>query len=228
MSAPTVAIIGVGPGNGMAFAHRFAREGHPVALLSRNTARLDAWAAELPQAAAFACDASDPASINAALAAAADVLGPIGVLIYNAGSGAWGDLDKVDVAGFERSWRINTLGLFAAAQAVVPGMRAAGSGVIGITGAGAAWRGRAGTIAFASAKAGQRSVGQSLARQLGPEGIHVFYAVLDGGVDPDRAGEHLETRLSPDAIADTYWHLANQHRSAWAYEIDLRPHVESW
>ena len=131
------------------------------------------------------------------------------------------------------TWRVNTFGLFVAAKKVVPGMVENGGGKIAVIGAGAAWRGRAGTIAFAAAKASQRSLAQSLARQYGPKGIHVSYCVIDGVVDLPKTREWMSDKpdeffLDPDDIALTVYDVCHQPKSAWTFEYDVRPFVEEW
>lgn len=233
MSRPVAAVIGVGPGTGRALARRFARGGHRIALLSRSADALDAMAAEIGDAKAFACDASDPDRVREAIIEVETSLGPVTHLLFNAGSGVFGGIDEVDDAALEQAWRINALGLFAAAQAVAPRMRAAGRGSIVVTGATASLRGGASFLAFAQAKAAQRSIAQSLARKLGPEGIHVALIIVDGMIDLERTRARMpdapdEKFLRPDAIADAAWYLAEQDPSAWTFELDLRPHVERW
>lgn len=234
MTAPVTAIIGVGPGNGAAFARRFSSEGHRVALLSRSVHELERLAEGLPgESSVFACDAADPASVTEALGAAKSRFGSIDCLLYNAGAGAFGSVDDVQAEDLERAWRVNALGLFAATQAVLPDMRAEGAGSIVVTGATASVRGGAGFLAFAQAKAAQRSLAESLARKLGPEGIHVALVILDGVVDLERTraqmpGRPPEAFLQPDDIAEAVWFLTRQPRSAWTFQLDLRPHVERW
>ncbi len=234
MNSPVTAIIGVGPGNGAAFARRFAKQGHRVALLSRNRAYLDGLASDLGEAAhVFITDAGQPDQVAASLARVEEKLGPVANLLYNAGSGMFGSIDDVTAADLETAWRINALGLYAAARAVLPGMRARKSGSIVVTGATASLRGGANFAAFAQAKAAQRSLAQSLARKVGPEGIHVALVIVDGVIDlertramlPDRADEGF---LKPDHIADAVWYLTRQPASAWTFELDLRPSVEKW
>lgn len=234
MSSPVTAIIGVGPGNGAAYAHRFAREGHKVALLSRTQSYLDALAEELDtEALGVAADASDPASVQAGLEAVKAKLGPVDNLIYNAGSGVFGSIDKVGAEDLELAWRINTLGLFAATQAVLPDMRAKGAGSIVVTGATASLRGGANFAAFAQAKAAQRSLAQSTARAVGADGVHVSLVIVDGMVDLERTRAMMpdapaEKFMAPAAIADAVYYLTQQPRSAWTFELDLRPHIEKW
>lgn len=234
MSENVCVVIGVGPGNGLALAKRWLASGAKVALLSRNLERLKGVAAELgDHAHAFQCDASDPESVAAALDAVAQELGPVDTLVYNAGSGTWGGFESIDAESLEQSWRVNALGLFAAAKAVAPTMAERGSGNIAVVGAGAAWRGRAGTIAFASAKASQRSIAQSLARDLGPRGVHVSYCVIDGVVDIPATREWMSDKpdeffLKPDDIASAIFGVCSQLPSAWTFEFDVRPFGEQW
>lgn len=232
-SKPVCAILGVGPGNGMAIARRFDAAGYALALCARHGAEMEAAAKSLGDARGYACDVTDAGSIEAAVAAARRDLGPIATLVYNAGSGVWGNLDQIGADDLRRSIEVNAVGLFSAAKVVVPEMRRAGGGAIIVIGAGAALRGRPGTIAFAAAKAAQRSVAQSLARQLGPENIHVAYVVLDGVVDLERARERMPDKpaeffLAADGIAEAVHTLATQDRQAWTFELDLRPFGESW
>lgn len=223
------AVVGIGPMNGRAFAARFAKEGYAVALLSRSTEYSSKLAAELGDARAYACDVSDGRSIAPAFARVNEELGPVDTLVYNAGSGTWGTIDDVSDEHFERAWRVNVLGLFQAVRAVLPTMREAKRGNILVIGATASLRGKPFTTAFASAKAAQRSLAQSFARQLGPEGIHVAVVIIDGGIQ-NRGDTSREegTYLDPDDIAMTVHHLARQPRSAWTFEVDVRPFKENW
>ena len=233
MSKPVCAILGVGPGNGCALARRFAAGGYEIALLSRSQDKLDHYAAQLGGAATFACDARDPDSLRAALAAVADGPGPVDVLCYNAGAGSWATPEETSVEDMESSFRTNALGLLVAAQAVLPGMVRKGGGAIMVTGATASLRGGAKTTAFAAAKAAQRSLAQSLARHWGPKGIHVALFIIDGVIDLPRTRKMLPDKpdtffLKAADIADTVFHVAHQAKSAWTFELDLRPFVEKW
>ena len=234
MSEPVTAIVGVGPSNGAAFAKRFAEGGHRVALLSRSVPYLEELAKTIGGgAAAFQADASDPKSVAAAFAAIEEQMGPVNTLLYNAGSGVFGSVDDVEPADLELAWRINTLGLFAAARAVLPNMRKAKSGAIVVTGATASLRGGARFAAFAQAKAAQRSLAQSLARQVGADGIHVSLVIVDGIIDSDRTRAQMGEMppgkaLLPSDIAEAIWYLAHQPPSAWTFELDLRPSLEKW
>ncbi|MFV2034931.1 MAG: SDR family oxidoreductase, partial [Halocynthiibacter sp.] len=164
MALPVCAILGVGPGNGLSIARKFAAEGYALALGARRGDTMEAAAHDLPQARGFACDVTDKASVERTLDAIATDLGPVDTLVYNAGSAAWGTIDDISRDDMERGFAVNATGLSGAAQAVLPQMRARGAGNIVVIGAGAALRGRPGTIAFAAGKAAQRSIAQSLAR----------------------------------------------------------------
>ncbi|MEM1021900.1 MAG: SDR family NAD(P)-dependent oxidoreductase [Pseudomonadota bacterium] len=229
----TCAIIGVGPGNGEASARRFSADGYAVALLSRTREKLESLAAELPNARAFVCDAEDPVAVQKALEDVAATLGPIDVLVYNAGAGVFGSIEEVDLEAMEAAWRINVLGLAAAAKTVGPDMVARGGGTIFVTGATASLRGGARFAAFTQAKAGQRTLAQSIARHWGPKGIHVAYMIVDGVIDLERTRAMMPDKgdndfLKPADIAETVHHICHQPRSAWTFEYDLRPFSERW
>lgn len=226
---PVCAIVGIGPKNGAAFARRFARAGYRVALLSRRTDYSEELARELGDARAYACDASDAESVAAAFDEVRKDLGDVDVLIYNAGSGSWQTIEEITPAEFERGWRVNALGALLASQQVLPPMLARGSGNIVFVGATASLRGRAQTTGFASAKAAQRSLAQSMARHLGPQGIHVALLIIDGVID-DAGGPGAADgqRLDPDDIAELAHYLTIQPRSAWSFEVDARPSQEPW
>src|SRR5271163_4516453 len=150
--APVCAVVGVGPGNGEAFARRFAADGYAVALMARRAELTAKLAAELKGARAYACDVADEASVEAAFAGMRSDLGDADVLIFNAGSGVWGNVEEVKADDLERSWRINTLGLFLTARRAIPAMRRKGGGAIIVVGATASRRGAAGAAAFAQSK----------------------------------------------------------------------------
>jgi NADP-dependent 3-hydroxy acid dehydrogenase YdfG len=233
MTGPVCAVVGVGPGNGAAIARRFSAAGYRIALLARSRETGDALAAELAGSRAYSCDATQAQDLIGAFARIAQELGPVDALIYNAGSAAFGNLDQTKPEAMEAAWRVNTLGCLVAAQQVVPAMRKARAGKIIVMGATAALRGGANFAAFASAKAAQRSLAQSMARQLAPEGIHVAYVIIDGVIDIPRTRAFLKDKpdeffLKPTDIADSVFHVASQPRSAWTFELDLRPFGEKW
>lgn len=230
MNKPVCAVVGIGPKNGASFARRFAREGYAVALLSRKTDYSSQLADELGDARAYACDVTDAAAIEAAFAAVRADLGEVDVVVYNAGSAAWGNIEELSASDFEKAWRINAMGAFLVSQQVIPSMKERGAGSIIIIGATASLRGKPFTTAFAPAKAAQRSLAQAMARHLWPAGVHVALIIIDGGVAPlksddDRAAPKT---LDPDDIAETAYFLTRQPRSAWSFEVDVRPSLENW
>jgi NADP-dependent 3-hydroxy acid dehydrogenase YdfG len=233
MAKPVCAVVGIGPGNGAALARRFAKEGYAVALLARRTETSDRLAAELPDARAYACDVRDPAAIAATFAAIAKEMGPVDVVAYNAGAGTWGTVEEITAENFENAWRTNALGLLAVTQAVIPAMKAKGAGAIVVIGATASRRGMPKTVAFAPAKAAQRSLAEGLARHLWPQGIHVAIVILDGVVDLERTRKAMPDKgddffIQPDDVAETAWWLTRQPRSAWSFEVEARPFGEKW
>ena len=233
MSKPICAVVGVGPGNGAALARRFSREGYAVALLARSTGFSEQLASELGDARAFECDASRPDSVEQAFSRIAEEMGEVDALVYNAGSGTWGSIEEIDAETFEMSWRVNALGALVAVQKVAPAMKRKGGGDIIFIGATASRRGGAKTAAFASAKAAQRSLAESMARHLWPEGIHVALVIIDGVVDLPRTREQMPDKpdsffVRPDDLADTTFALTTQLRSAWSFEVEARPFGEVW
>jgi NAD(P)-dependent dehydrogenase (short-subunit alcohol dehydrogenase family) len=233
MAKPVCAVVGVGEGNGAALARAFAREGNAVALLARGTDFTQSLAAELGDARAYSCDVSDPRSVAEAFARIRSEMGDPSTLVYNAGSGTWGDVESISLEDFEKSWRVNALGALAVSQQVIPAMKAAGSGTILFIGATASLRGGPKTAAFAPAKAAQRSLAESMAKTLGPQGIHVALIVVDAVVDLPRTRASMPDTtddffLKPDDMAATAIWLAKQPRSAWTFEADVRPFGEKW
>jgi NAD(P)-dependent dehydrogenase (short-subunit alcohol dehydrogenase family) len=205
MTKPVCAVVGIGPQNGASLARRFAAEGYAVALLSRKTEFSGKLAAEIDSAKVYACDVTDPLAVEAAFATIGAEMGEIDVLVYNAGSGVWGNIEELSAHDFEQSWRINTMGAFLVSKQVIPSMKERKAGSIIFIGATASLRGRPFTTAFAPAKAAQRSLAQAMARHLWPSGIHVALIIIDGGVkslDSDADVEAPET-LDPDDIATT-------------------------
>ena len=231
------AIVGVGPGLGRALALRFARGGLAVALLARKEESLRPVQAELSAAGRvsrpFACDAADEASVRETFARVREELGAPDVLVYNAGAFQMGGVMELSASDFERAWRVNCLGALMAAQAVLPRMLEERRGTLIFSGATASTRGSARFAGLAVGKFGLRALAQSMARELGPNGIHVAHVVIDGAIDTPRvrsmlAGREPHTMLAPNAIAETYWSLYAQDPTAWTQEIDMRPSVEKF
>jgi len=226
-------VMGVGPGNGEAFVRRFSDEGYQVAMLARSKDYLLQLEQSISNTYAFPCDLMESEQIGTVVAAIRDRLGPASVLLYNAGGGVFKNVEEASLEDFEANWRINVQGLVAATKAVLPQLREHDTASIIVTSASAATRGRANTAPFASAKAAQRSLAQSMARQLGPEKIHVANVVIDGVVDLPRSRKALADKpddffVKPAAVADAVWNLCQQHPSAWTFELDIRPFGESW
>jgi short-subunit dehydrogenase len=233
MKKPVCAIIGIGPGNGIALARRFTQAGYAIAMLSRSAEQLAMYSKEIEGSRIFPCDAGEPKQLTATLAAVREQMGPVDVLCYNAGGGSWSTPEEATPEEMEAAFRLNAVGLLTAAQAVIPGMVEAGNGAIMISGATASKRGGAKTTAFAAAKAAQRSIAQSLARHLGPKGIHVALFIIDGVIDLPRTRKMLPDKpdtffLKAGEIAETVYHVARQPKSAWSFEVDLRPFAEHW
>jgi NAD(P)-dependent dehydrogenase (short-subunit alcohol dehydrogenase family) len=232
-SQPVCVVAGVGEGNGAALARACSREGLAVALLARSTDFTSGLARELPASRAWACDVADAASVKETFASIRSELGDPETLVYNAGSGVWGDVESIRPEDFEAAWRVNAWGALLASREVIPAMKAAGRGSILFIGATASRRGGPRTAAFAPAKAAQRSLAESMARTLWPWGIHVALIVVDAVVDlprtrramPDKPDEFF---LKPDELAASAVWLARQPRSAWSFEIELRPFGEKW
>ncbi|MEO7072661.1 MAG: SDR family NAD(P)-dependent oxidoreductase [Rhodanobacter sp.] len=233
MNKAVCAVVGVGPGNGAAIARRFAAAGYVVALLARSSSFTDALAGELEGAVAFACDVTSEVDVTSTFARISADLGPVQTLVYNAGSGVWGDVEAITAAGFESTWRVNALGMLLTAQQVIPAMKAAGKGNIIVIGATASRRGGVRSAAFAPAKAAQRSLAQSMARSLWPAGIHVAMVIIDGVVDLERTRQAMPDKpdsfyVQSDAVAATVYWLSQQPSSAWAFEVEARPFGEAW
>src|SRR6266403_3093588 len=235
-SQSVAVIVGVGAGLGAALARRFA-ERYAVALVARGQEKLDALATELGRAdgkaLAVPADVSKADEITRAFERIRRELGEVDVLLYNAAMRPFGRLMETKPSTFENTWRVNAFGAFLAAQKVVPAMVAKGGGVILFTGATAGTRPFATSAAFGPAKFAMRGLAQVMARDLGPQGIHVAYVNVDGAIDMPairKMAPNLpkEDMLQPSAIAETYWHIAHQHPSAWTQEVDVRPFKEKF
>ncbi len=237
MSDKVAVVLGVGPGLGAAVARRFAGEDFDVVLMARREESLTETRREIEdeggKALTLSADATDADSVAAAFGRVRDELGDPGVLVYNAGAFQMGGVLDLSPKQFDECFKANCAGAFYAAQQVLPAMVEGGRGTILLTGASAALRGKANFSALAVGKFGLRALAQSMAREFGPQGVHVAHVIIDGQINtpsmremmPDRE-EH--TLLSPDAIAETYWQLHSQDQTAWTLELDLRPAVESF
>ena len=231
---PVAVVIGVGPGLGASLARRFAKE-YAVAINARTTDYLRTLAADIRNAGGSAlevpADVGNGEQVAAAFKLIRERLGEPEVLIYNASAGPFGNINDVTADQFENSLRINALGAFLCVKECVPAMIARGRGVILFTGATAGIKAGARSVAFGPGNFAKRGLAQSLARDLGPKGIHVAWINIDGGIDlphRQRPNTTKEDLLNPDSIAETYWHLAHQDRSAWTMEMELRPFKEKF
>lgn len=241
-AGPLVLITGVGPGTGAAAARRFAAGGYRIAMLARGADRLRELENEIPGARGYACDVADEAAIAATLDAVRGDMGDPDVLIHNAvggvsGSkvveGVLGTFQDIDPAALEYNFRVNTLALLHFARGLAPAMVARGRGAILVTGNTAATRGKPAFASFAPTKAAQRILAESMARDLGPKGVHVAYMVIDAVIDVPWtrtafANQADDFFIQPGAIADELWHLAHQDRSAWSFNVEVRPFREPW
>lgn len=219
------AVFGYGPGLGSAVARKWAKEGFSVAIMSRTSEKVKTAESTIPNSKGYACDVTNPDSISKTVASIEKDLGPIDCLVYNAGNGVWKQWDEIPISDFEKGFQTNVSGLLKTSQEIVPKMVARGEGTVLITGATASLRGKPVTAGFAPHKGAQRLLAQSLARDLGPKGVHVGYFIIDGGIGSDDSNP---AKLDPNAIADTYWHVATQPKSCWSFETEVRPSVETW
>jgi NAD(P)-dependent dehydrogenase (short-subunit alcohol dehydrogenase family) len=226
---PLALVTGVGPGTGASIARRFAAGGYRVAMLARDTDRLAALEAEIADSIGIACNVSDPEALARVVAQVGDPK----VVVHNAVGGAFGTFDKIEPETLQRNFAINTMALFHLARLTTPAMIAAGDGAIIVTGNGSSQRGKAAFAGFAPTKAAQRILAESLARDLGPKGIHVAYLIIDAAIDVPWQRELQPTKpddffISPASIADEVHHLAHQPRDAWSFLAEVRPFHEPW
>ena len=235
---PQVSVIaGVGRGLGASLARKFAKEGCRLAVLARSSDFLDSLAKEIrklgTEILAVPTDIGEADQVAAAFKRVRDQLGPVDVLINNASaSGPFGQpFVEIPAESFAHGWKVGVLGAFLCSQAVVPDMLMKNAGCILFTGATSSVRG--GAITFSSAKFGMRGLAQALAKELWPKGIHVAHIIIDGVIreneyEPGAEDQTAEPLMNPGAIADVYWGLVEQDKSAWSLEVDLRPHREKF
>ena len=230
---PLAIVTGVGPGTGTAVVRRLHQGGYRVAMLARTTKRLEELARALPGCFAIPCDVADAVALTAALDRIEGEAGTPTTIVHNAVGGAFGSFAEIEPAVLERNFQVNVMALLHLARWAAPRMEAAGGGALIVTGNTSAVRGKAKFAGFAPTKAAQRILAESIAREMGPRGVHVAYLMIDAVIDlawtrerfPDRADDFF---ITPEAIADEIWHLAHQPRAAWSFLAEIRPFGEAW
>jgi len=235
-------IMGAGSPNGLggALARRFAKEDLNVIVSGRNLTKIQTTVEEIHanggSAEAVAADVTCESDLDQLFTHINDS-GKIAAVMYNAGNNAMIPFEKLTAKQFENFWRVGCYGAFLAAQRAIPILKSQGHGSLIFTGASGSLRGKPEFAHFASAKAALRNLSQSLAREFGPEGIHVAHVIIDGVINGEsvrnRFPDYLdqlgdEGALEPNVIADTFWAIHSQHRTAWTHELDLRPFREQW
>ena len=228
MEAKIALIVGAGSGLSASLARLFARKGLQVVLAARDTDKLAALALETA-AVTFACEASDPEEVAALFEVVTASVGEPDIVVYNASARARGPVTDLEPDAVLRAIMVSGYGGFLVAQQAARQMVARGSGTILLTGASASVKGYPNSSSFAMGKFALRGLAQSLARELAPKGVHVAHFVIDGGIASaarQASSDAPDSLLDPDAIAETYWHVATQPRSAWTWEVELRPWVE--
>lgn len=232
MASKVCLVTGVGPATGAAIARKFASD-YEVAMVARSTDRLKGFAAESERLHAYPCDISDLESLEKTYLQVQSDLQPPDVIVHNAVYGLFGTFDKVKVKQFERAFRLNASTLLRLAQLAAPKMVERQNGAIAITGNTAAYRGVPNFAGFAPSKAAQRILAESLARTLGPSGIHVAYIAIDAviatpGMRKAMADKPVEFFANPDDIAQHVWDVVHQPKSTWSFDSVIRPYGESW
>ena len=230
--ARTAVIAGVGPGLGASIARKFVAEGCAVGLFARSSGFIEDLEAELEEtgnALAVPTDVTDSEQVAAGFETVREELGPVDVLVNHASGGAWKNLTELSTGEVDRALSVGVRGGFLCSQEAVADMLDSDGGTVIFTGATSSVRGNGGALAFSAAKFGVRGMAESMARNLGPQGVHVAHVVIDGGIrPPNREVENPEEYLDPDAIAESYWHLVEQDESVWTLELDVRPHTEEF
>ena len=230
---PVALLTGVGPGTGAAMARRFAAGGYAVAMIARSGDRLASLESEIEHARGYPCDVTDEAALDRAIERVRAELGSPRVVIHNAVGGAFGTFMEIEPEVLRRNFEVNAMALLHLARRVAPAMIAATDGVIIATGNTSALRGKSRFAGFAPTKGAQRILAEAIARDLGPKGVHVAYLVIDAVIDLEWTRQMFaqapdEFFITPAAIADEIWHVAHQPRSAWSFNVEVRPFGENW
>ena len=231
MTQPIALIVGAGAGLSAALARRAAQDGMAVALAARDVDKLVGLAAET-RAATFACDVADEAAVQAMFADVAGRLGVPDLVVFNPSARVRGAVHELDAAAVRQALLVSAFGGFLVGRAAARQMLPRGSGSIFFTGASASVKGFANSSSFAMGKFGLRGLAQSMARELAPKGIHVGHFIIDGAIQVAGGSRQRDkgpdAALDPAAIADSYFHVHKQPRSAWTWEMELRPFVETF
>ena len=220
-------IVGAGDGLSASLARLFRSNGMQVMLAARNTGKLEALV-EQTEAITVACDASDPADVQKMFASADDNIGTPDIVVYNPSARVRGPVTEIDARAVRDALLVTCYGGFLVTQESAKRMLARGTGSLLLTGASASVKGFANSSSFAMGKFGLRGLAQASARELAPHGIHVAHFVIDGGIRSPDAAPGGDEQLDPDAIAQSYLDIHRQHRSAWTWEVELRPWVEKF
>ena len=233
MPNPVAVVTGVGPGTGAAIARRFSQGGYAVAMLARSGDRLATLEREIERARAYPCDVTDEAALDRTIETIRADLGTPKILVHNAVGGAFGNFLEIDPEVLNRNFQVNTMALLHLTRRLAPAMVTAGEGAIITTGNTSALRGKARFAGFAPTKAAQRILAESIAREVGPKGVHVAYVMIDAVIDLAWTRQMFsdapdEFFIKPAAIAEEIWHVAHQDRCAWSFNVEIRPFRETW
>ena len=230
---PIAIVTGVGPGTGAAIVKRFSAGGFRIIALARSAELINRLAQELPDVHAVTCDVSDESQVRTVVTDVKRRFGAAEVLIHNAVGGGWGSFREIDPKMLKGNFEVNVMGLLYLAREVAPDMIDRGKGAILVTGNTSSIRGKANFAGFAPTKAAQRILAESIAREMGPLGVHVAYLLIDAVIDTPRMRARMSDKpddffIKPAAIADELYHLYGQDRSAWSFLTELRPFRENW
>lgn len=236
MTKPVCLVTGVGPehGTGAEISRRFASGGYQVAMLARDGERISGHEEKIDSAKAYPCDVADLNALVGTVRKVRDEMGAPSIVVHNALRSVRGSILELDPEDLEKNFRVNTTALLYLARETIPAMLEAGKGTILVTGNTSATRGKAHWGFFASTKASQRILAESIAREFGPKGIHVAYFIIDAAIDTPRTRPILapdkpdDFFAKPSAIAEEMYRIAHQDRSTWSFNVELRPFGEVW
>ncbi|MFD1561712.1 SDR family NAD(P)-dependent oxidoreductase [Paraburkholderia silviterrae] len=233
MNQKRALVTGVGPGTGLAVVRRLAAGGYDVAMVARNADRLGEIAAAIPGVRAYPADVSNSAQFDMALDTILQEFGAPELVVHNAVGGVFGNFMQIDPVALQQNFQTNVMAFLQLARRVAPFMIDAGKGAIIASGNTSALRGKNNFAGFAPTKAAQRILAESMARELGPKGVHVAYVIIDAVIDlewtrkarPDAPDDFF---IKPSDIAEEIWHVAHQPKSAWSFNVEIRPFKEVW